>query len=190
MSETSKEVALAPELSALDAKIQESLIAQGDLAALTPAQKVQYYVGLCNSLGLNPFSQPFMYITLNGKLTLYARATACEQFRKMYNLNCTILERKATPDFMTVHVRVQSPTGRAEEAIGVVSISGLKGDAMANALMKAETKAKRRATLAFCGLGFMDESEIETVKGAKHHSAAEMHDSLPQPTADAAKENK
>src|SRR5690606_14334225 len=40
-------------------------------------------------------------------------------------------------------------------------------DELANALMKAETKAKRRATLSICGLGMMDESEIETVEGAQ-----------------------
>jgi hypothetical protein len=41
-----------------------------------------------------------------------------------------------------------------------VNIEGLKGEALANALMKAETKAKRRATLSAVGLGMMDESEI------------------------------
>jgi hypothetical protein len=32
--------------------------------------------------------------------------------------------------------------------------------------MKAETKAKRRVTLSISGLGFLDESEIETIKDA------------------------
>ena len=32
--------------------------------------------------------------------------------------------------------------------------------------MKAETKAKRRATLSICGLGLLDESEVETIPGA------------------------
>ena len=43
--------------------------------------------------------------------------------------------------------------------MGVVSITGLKGENLANAMMKAETKAKRRATLSICGLGWMDEVE-------------------------------
>jgi hypothetical protein len=42
-----------------------------------------------------------------------------------------------------------------------VSIKGLSGEALANATMKAETKAKRRLTLSLVGLGFLDESEIE-----------------------------
>jgi hypothetical protein len=37
---------------------------------------------------------------------------------------------------------------------------------MANALMKAETKAKRRVTLSICGLGMLDESEVESIPGA------------------------
>ena len=44
-----------------------------------------------------------------------------------------------------------------------MNIAKLTGDALANALMKAETKAKRRATLSLCGLGFLDETEIETI---------------------------
>jgi hypothetical protein len=39
----------------------------------------------------------------------------------------------------------------------------LKGDALANALMKAETKAKRRVTLSIAGLGWLDETELETI---------------------------
>jgi len=32
--------------------------------------------------------------------------------------------------------------------------------------MKAETKAKRRVTLSICGLGLLDETEVETVSTA------------------------
>ena len=53
-----------------------------------------------------------------------------------------------------------------------MAIAGLKGDALANGLMKAETKAKRRCTLSLCGLGMLDESEIETIPGAVRAPAA------------------
>src|SRR5262249_53952504 len=33
--------------------------------------------------------------------------------------------------------------------------------------MRALTKAKRRVTLSICGLGMLDESEIESIKGAE-----------------------
>src|SRR5664279_1133601 len=49
--------------------IMESVIAKGDLAKLTPDERVRYYNEVCRSMGLNPLTQPFSYITLNGKLT-------------------------------------------------------------------------------------------------------------------------
>jgi hypothetical protein len=48
-----------------------------------------------------------------------------------------------------------------------VWVKGLSGEALANALMKAETKAKRRATLSICGLGMLDETEVEDVPGVR-----------------------
>ena len=53
-----------------------------------------------------------------------------------------------------------------------MSIGGLKGDALANGLMKAETKAKRRVTLSLCGLGMLDDSEVETIPNAQRVPAA------------------
>jgi hypothetical protein len=68
---------------------------------------------------------------------------------------------------MVVTAEATDRTGRTDSSIGAVSIAGLKGEAKANALMKAETKARRRVTLALCGLGVLDESEIETIPGAR-----------------------
>jgi hypothetical protein len=42
----------------------------------------------------------------------------------------------------------------------------MRGD-FGNALMKAVTKAKRRLTLSLVGLGWLDETEVETIPGAK-----------------------
>jgi hypothetical protein len=55
------------------------------------------------------------------------------------------------------------PDGRIDEATGAVTISGLKGEALANAMMKAETKAKRRVTLSMSGLNMLDESEVKDI---------------------------
>jgi len=43
----------------------------------------------------------------------------------------------------------------------------LKPDDRAHAVMKAETKAKRRVTLSLIGLGWLDESEIESIPDAR-----------------------
>ena len=37
----------------------ESVLAKGDLSKLTEHQRADYYVKLCQSLGLNPLTQPF-----------------------------------------------------------------------------------------------------------------------------------
>ena len=50
----------------------------------------------------------------------------------------------------------------------------------ANVLMKAETKAKRRATLSILGLGMLDETEIETIPAAAKSEAAPLHVDAPQ----------
>jgi hypothetical protein len=47
-----------------------------------------------------------------------------------------------------------------------VSIANVNGEARANAMMKAETKAKRRVTLSICGLGMLDETEVESIPEA------------------------
>lgn len=151
-----------------DEKMQvlEQVIAHGDLSKLSPAQRLQYYKMVCESLGLNPFTRPFEYLVLNNRLTLYARKDATDQLRKIHGISIRITQREQMGDLYLVQAQATDKEGRTDEAIGVVSIAGLKGDALANALMKAETKAKRRATLSIAGLGWLDETEVETIEGA------------------------
>ena len=54
--------------------------------------------------------------------------------------------------------RVTHPNGRIETATATVPLVD-----PVNVLMKAETKAKRRATLSILGLGVLDEMELETI---------------------------
>lgn len=51
-------------------------------AVPTPQQRMAYYSRVCESLGINPYTQPFQYIRLNNKLVLYATRTAADQLRK------------------------------------------------------------------------------------------------------------
>ena len=139
----------------------ERVVLQGDLATLKEGERVAYYARVCESLGLNPLTRPFEYITLNGKLTLYARKDATDQLRDIHGVSIHGLERDVDEDrqLYTVIAHATDRNGREDSGMGVVSIAGLKGEALANAFMKAETKAKRRATLSICGLGWMDEVE-------------------------------
>lgn len=164
--------------------IEQALMC-GDLQEMSPEVRVAYYLGMCQSAGLNPMTRPFIAIKGDdGKIILYPDKGCGEQLRKINRVSTKTLSRERTPDGLyIVTVLASTPDGREEESQGIVPIWKAKGDwrtneksgkryfqeatdaqgnpvmvplngeALANALMRAETKAKRRATLALCGLG-------------------------------------
>lgn len=155
------------EIARPDNKVIGTLM-YGNLKGLTDSEKVSYYMSVCDRVGLNPLTQPFQFIVLNGKETLYAGKNCCEQLRQVHNISITIVSRELVDDLYIVTARAKNlSTGREDESIGAVTIGNLKGDAKCNAIMKAETKAKRRVTLSICGLGMLDETEIETIPNAQ-----------------------
>ncbi len=164
MNDQSNLPAMTPEKAG---EIMEALLVKGDLAQLNPTERAKYYTRVCTSMGLNPLTQPLAYITLNGKLTLYALKNCTDQLRKIYSVSVLEMTEKREGDLIVVTVKVQDAAGRTDMSKGALSLGSLKGEALANAIMKAETKAKRRATLSICGLGFLDETEVETIPGAK-----------------------
>ena len=172
--------------------VLEKVIIEGDLEKLTPVERIDYYRRVCDSLGLNPLTRPFEYIKLKGpngqpgRLTLYARKDATEQLASMHNISISINDTQDLDGVYVVQARA-SQEGRHADATGAVSIEGLKGEAKANALMKAETKASRRAVLRLVGLGWLDETELETIADKSavtvHHDTGEIAEqpSLPRP---------
>jgi hypothetical protein len=148
------------------AALLEKVVVGGDLGKLSPAERMNYYKSVCESVGLNPLTRPFDYLVLQGKTTLYARKDATDQLRSLKQVSVQITGRERVEDVYVVTARATTTDGRTDESTGAVTIGSLKGDALANALMKAETKAKRRVTLSICGLGWLDETEIETIPGA------------------------
>lgn len=152
------------ELSAeISADIINSLILTGDMSKLTPAQQTQYYGAVCKELGLNPLTQPFAIIVLNGKKILYATKGCTQQLCATRKINTEVKNRETRDSIYIVSARATTSDGRFTDDDGIVAISGLKGLELANAMMKAVTKAKRRAVLALCGLGMPDESEIDEI---------------------------
>jgi hypothetical protein len=157
----------------MDDAIIERVIAAGDLKLLKADERNSYYLAICRSLGLNPLTRPLEYITLSGKLVLYARKDCTEQLRKLHGVSIYKLETNERDGvFEAMAYARMSGTAPAREDIdfGATSIKGLQGDALVNAKLKAITKAKRRVTLSICGLGFLDETEIETIPTAAPHS--------------------
>ncbi|MTJ93962.1 MAG: hypothetical protein F8N36_14055 [Desulfovibrio sp.] len=174
------------------AEVFEKLIANGDLSKLTPKERLKFYLGVCESLGLNSITRPFEYIKLDGRLTLYARKDCTDQLRALRNVSIVQLERSELDTVLLVTAHATMPNGRQDSDIGVVpriypthyweydegqqqrvkrthpeAGQPLKETDLSNAIMKATTKAKRRVTLSICGLGFlMDETEVDDVDGA------------------------
>jgi hypothetical protein len=148
--------------------VMERVMISGDLSPLPATQRSEYYTRVCQSVGLNPLTQPFAYIKLNGKLTLYALRSCTDQLRQIHKISIEIVDRKLTDGFLSVHVRATNKDGRRDEDYGVIPVSGtLSGEAGANLMMKCVTKAKRRVTLSICGLGMLDETEVSALAGAE-----------------------
>ncbi len=151
--------------TSVDANAIETILLSGDLSKLSPEQRLAYYKNVCESLGLNPLTRPLDYIVLGGRLTLYAKKDAADQLRRIYNVSISKPEIVFQEDLIIVTVSGHTPDGREDAEIGVVSRKDMQGN-LANVLMKAVTKAKRRLTLSICGLGFLDETEVETIPDA------------------------
>ena len=144
----------------------EKVLMMGDLSGLNSDQRLQYYKAVCESLGLNALTKPFQFLTLKGKLVMYALKGCTDQLRSIRGVS--ISEPKVQPldDIVFVSVTATDKSGRTDADVGAVAIGSLVGDDKCNAIMKAITKAKRRVTLSICGLGMLDESEIETIPNA------------------------
>lgn len=146
-----------------NAEIIQKLVLAGDIGSMNQDQKVEYYNRFCQSLGLNPLTQPFQIIKFQSKERLYATKDCTEQLRKLHGVSITDLQKEIIDDVYVITAKAKDRDGRTDAATGAVNIVNLKGESLANALMKAETKAKRRVTLSICGLGILDESETETM---------------------------
>lgn len=177
-----------PPAEEIDPAILEKALIGGDLSALNPGERVKLYLATCASLKLNPLTRPFEYTNIDGKLSLYAKKDCTDQLRQRDGISITPKERKTEDGLHMVIVTAKNAAGREDESIGVEAMvepdhvkewdvkaqkkvwvkNPLAGKPLppaerAKALMKAETKAKRRATLSLCGLGMPDESEIESI---------------------------
>jgi hypothetical protein len=176
----------------------DDLIQKGDFSSFTMREKSIFTYQLALRLGLNPLTKPFDFIVLNNKLVLYANRTCSDQLRKIHNITSTVLYEgplqigtEIRADVYCVRVRVgstndQGQLTRSEEHIGCVGMGNKKDEELGNTIMKCHTKALRRATIAFCGLGFLDELEVESVKGLEGSAGNPRRVAAPLPMLDEA----
>ena len=176
--------AIATQTGSIDALY--AAVMDGDIGKMTPTERLHYYKEFCERLGLNPLAKPFAFYKLDGKLQMYALKEATSQLAKRDSVSVEVIKIDYITDIklMEVHVRASStefnkvtgqPVVRVTDEIGCIAYSPkLEGEAAGNQRMKGVTKAKRRAILAHCGLGSLDEAEVETIQGAKRVSADEF----------------
>lgn len=165
------------------AKMVESLVIRGDMSGLSPGDRARYYVHMCESLGLNPASQPFEYLRLNGKEILYAKRGATDQLAANHKLDREIIDGPKVIDLAGTKLvyavaRAKHPNGRVETSVATVPLVD-----PVNVLMKCETKAKRRVTLSILGLGILDEAEMDTIPDAVKEPGGGVDLSLASPGA-------
>lgn len=159
---TAEVTALAPRPT-VSADTLREIILGNDLGRLTDDQRVEYVLALCAHVGVSPLGEPFKIITKDGRTFCHATKDCGAQLRAIHRISIEITGRERTEDVYIVTAKATNAKGRTDESIGVTMIQGTVGVELANALMGAETRAKRRVTLSICGLGMLDESEISGV---------------------------
>jgi hypothetical protein len=176
---------MANELSVMDQDSLMKLVIKGDLSGLTDTQKMQYYHYRCKALDLDPATKPFDLMVLNGKQVLYATRETGNQLASKRGVSITIVSRQVVNGIYEVQARATTDDGRTTDEIGCVPIEGLKGEDLSNRMMKAVTKAKRRAVLSHCGLGMLDETEVDSIprQHEQPSSAPEKPKAKPAPKA-------
>lgn len=145
----------------------QSALAKNDYSKLTEQERAVLLNKTCESMGLNPLGQPFGFFDQGGKVVLYAKRACSDQLSKIHGLSiieCGESFNEKTR-ILTVKVKMKDRDGRESMNRGDVFIGpNLTGEPLANAYMKCHTKAVRRCTLAMCGLGFLDETEVEDIR--------------------------
>jgi hypothetical protein len=111
------------------------------------------------------------------KLILYAAKNSTDQLRAIYGITTVpgSLKQWREEGMLKASISMRMKSGRTDSDIAVIPMERysrkqnrsytLSGAQLANAEMHVVTKAKRRTTLALCGLGgIVDESELDTMK--------------------------
>jgi hypothetical protein len=160
----------------------ESALA-GDLARLTIEDRLKYIARTCELVGLNPLTKPFDVMQFQGKTVLYANKSCAEQLRKLHGVSVDIVERKVEFGVLVVRAKATDREGRHDEALAAVPFNDKNPTEAANAMMKAETKAKRRVTFSICGLGFAADIDHEQTQTGStvvttEHSSASLADKI------------
>lgn len=147
-----KDVALNPE-------IQGIITAEnGKCDKLSDDQKAEYGNWLSIKMGVSPDLRPIDFIPTKNGIKPYLNKSAAELIRDARSISITDLTISEQNGMYLVICNVRDTKGRIDSDIGAWP----KGNELHNSLMKAVTKAKRRATLSICRLGGLIEEAHPT----------------------------
>lgn len=143
----------------------DEIVVTGNLAELTDEQRTVHYLQVCDALGLDHRLHPLEYIFVDnngrGQLILYVLRAGTDQLRELHGIDIIPpLVKEIVDGVCTFTAKARNKKGRTDISTGSVSVQGKYGQARADAVMAAETKAKRRVTLSLAGVGLLDETEI------------------------------
>lgn len=146
------------------ASAMEHVLATGDLIQFTPKQRVGYYLWLCQKLAIDSTSRPFDWLTLDGRLVFYPNRSCAEQLRRRHQISIELVRKEVVGDLFCVEVKGWRPNGQVDFASKYVALRDTRGNRLAgqqyaNALMKAESGAKRRLTFSLVGLSTVPDTE-------------------------------
>jgi len=136
----------------------------GDLSILNENERMIYYNYMCDKIGLDPATRPFDFINLDGKIILYATKSCSDQLRLKHEISTESIEVYFHNNIVYCKATIVDKNGRKECAIGSEFLEPDKKLNAADKIMKAETKAKRRATLSMFAISVLDETEIYSIQ--------------------------
>lgn len=150
----------------------EAALMTGDYSKLSNTARFAMVKLTCDRLQVDMTQSPFKWgKDQKGKLMLIPVKNLYQQLRANRNIKCEVTKQELNLELgiFLVEVVATMPDGRSDLDIGVVGIKTpqdklLSGEALANKMMVAITKAKNRATGSLCGVGGMDDSEVASVR--------------------------
>lgn len=137
----------------------------GDLSKLTKEQQEEYVLAACEFLQVPPelgLVGLSLMDTGDGarQLLLYVKRGATDIIRDRLKISVDKLEPSNGDGYVGWIATGSDANKRQEIAVGAVSIKGISGVAVANAVKTSQTQALRRMTLQFAGGGFLDVTEL------------------------------
>lgn len=148
------------------------IILKGDWKDLTPAQRVEGYIALCRSLGLNPLTKPFDLLEMRDRTTLYLNSAGGAQLGALHKASYHITRVETEPVADTVmlvraYVKVRLPDGRENEDVGIKTCNPKDVNDYIRAYKSAITNGRLRAIKGLIGLNVVVEGDEEEIPEAR-----------------------